>query len=170
MNVLDLLLTQSASASSFSHPHWSVVSNEVTVKEIIQIPPDQDNSLNKVGTSTLSSLPHILLFPPGHVLWVLMNDLISSHSGPTCLMVLGGQPQTTVIATMSSWDTVSDERVFALALCYQPGSYQHRRGKEMLVLMIELRDSDRSQSDSVNHQYKLVAKSLAHLWLMGECN
>lgn len=69
-----------------------------------------------------------------------MNDLISSHSGPKCLMVPGGQPQTTVIATMPSWDAVSDERDFALAPCYQPGSYQHSRGGEML--MIELRDSE----------------------------
>lgn len=99
-----------------------------------------------------------------------MKDLISSHSGPTCLMILGGQPQATVTATMPSWDAVSDERAFALAPCYQLGRYQHSRGEEMLVLTIELGDSDKSQLDSVNHSYKLVAKSLAHLRLKGECN
>lgn len=99
-----------------------------------------------------------------------MKDLISSHSGCTCLMVLGGQPQTTVTATMPSWDAVSDERAFALAPGYQLGRYQHSRSGEILVIMIELGDSDRSQPDSVNHQYILVAKSLAHLRLKGECN
>lgn len=86
------------------------------------------------------------------------------------LVVLGGQPQTTGIAIMASWDAVSDKGVLAQALHYQPCRYQTSRGRAKLVQMIGLGDSDRSQPNYVNCQNKLVVNSLAHVSLKGVCN
>lgn len=126
-------------------PHWFVDSNEITVKIIINISPDQVNALKKVGTETSTQFPTSSMPPIWYALLSTSREgfrTIFSFFSHHILYGTWGQPQTMAPAIRVLLEYCVWQGCPALSPSYQPWMYQSNRGGEKPNIRYKYQDME----------------------------